>query len=124
MKIGQSCRKKNNLTTCRCSFGDRRRQGQGKTQGQFEIQGQGQVESQRQEQKFTSSLTNFLLNLKLTIANFFKINSSKKINSNLNFIFFYNHSYRRKIKKRLDHYDLKPKRFLKHNLFWQRIFNS
>ena len=113
MKIGQSCRNKNNLTPCRCSYGDTRRQGQGKREGQ--------IESQRQEQNFNSLLSNFLLNLKLPIANILTLNSNKKIDSNFSFIFYYNRRYRWKIQRRLIHYDLKPKMFLDHYHFWQKI---
>ena len=121
MKIGQSCRNKNNLTPCRCSFGDKRRQGQGKERGQDESQGRGQFEIQGQGQNYNSSLTNFLLNLKLSIAKILKFNSNKKIDSNFSFIFYYNRRYRWKIQRRLIHYDLKPKMFLDHYHFWQKI---
>ena len=113
MKIGQSCRNKKVLSPCRCSFGDARRQGQGKTQGRFE--------SQRQEQNFNSLLSNFLFNLKLPIAKILKFNSNKKIDSNFSFIFYCNRRYRWKIQRRLIHYDLKPKMFLDHYHFWQKI---
>ena len=109
MKIGQSCRNKNNLTPCRCSFGDKRRQGQRPDKSQW------------QGQKYNSLLINFLLNLKLPIANILTLNSNKKIDSNFSFIFYYNRRYRWKIQKRLIHYDLKPKMFLDHYHFWQKI---
>jgi len=54
--------------------------------------------------------------------------SFKKIflNKNTNFIakLVPNKKYQKKLKKRLDHYDLKPKMFLSHYHFWQKISNN
>ena len=119
MKTDQPCRNKNSLNPCQCNFRDKRRQWQ--RQWQFQRQGQKQDKSQWQGQNFNSLLTNFLLNLKLSIAKILKLNSNKKIDSNFSFIFYYNRRYRWKIQRRLIHYDLKPKMFLDHYHFWQKI---